>query len=246
MAQYTLTIREILENNVKIFDFDYPIFDEAYRTTLEENITNAFYFREIGQETVGKFKWYLKAKMKLIMPYYNQLYRSTLYEVDPLSPYHVTESYTRSTTGSGSVSIKEDQTVNNTVHEEGTTTGSGTTSGSESDKELFSDTPQGRVSLDADGSNNTYITSIKQNSNSNTGSTTSTGNNTADTTNDTTTGKTGTNTTNDTGNETFSRSMTGHIGVQTYSDLINSWRTTFINIDQKIIDELNELFMGVY
>lgn len=34
---------------------DYPIFDEAYRNTLNNKIIRHYYTREIGAETVGRF-----------------------------------------------------------------------------------------------------------------------------------------------------------------------------------------------
>ena len=43
MAHYTVTIKTLLDNG---FDFglkDYPIFDESYRSTLNQNILN-YYF----------------------------------------------------------------------------------------------------------------------------------------------------------------------------------------------------------
>ena len=35
----------------KIFDFDFPIFDESYRNVLETKILKLYYTREIGLET---------------------------------------------------------------------------------------------------------------------------------------------------------------------------------------------------
>ena len=36
-----------------VFNFNYPIYDQAYKPVLESLILNHFYVREIGQETVG-------------------------------------------------------------------------------------------------------------------------------------------------------------------------------------------------
>ena len=45
-------IDEILDRAVpKIFDFEWPIFDEEYRVPLEKKILRYFYTREIGCET---------------------------------------------------------------------------------------------------------------------------------------------------------------------------------------------------
>ena len=76
MANYTIELRTILENNVNIFDFNYPIFDESYRAKFEENFINHFYYREIGFETISRFKHHLKTELNILMPYYNKLYTS--------------------------------------------------------------------------------------------------------------------------------------------------------------------------
>lgn len=74
----------IAESRSKIFDFDYPIFDEAYRPVLESKILYHYYTREICEETVGLWKLRLKAKMNEIMPYYNKLYQSELLNFNPM------------------------------------------------------------------------------------------------------------------------------------------------------------------
>lgn len=68
----------------RVFNFDFPIYDEAYRPELEKKILRHFYTREIGYETVGLWKLKLEDKLNLIMPYYNKLYESTLLEFNPL------------------------------------------------------------------------------------------------------------------------------------------------------------------
>ena len=104
MSKYTTEVRYICETNAgltesqgysnvkdiiansraKIFDFDYPIFDEAYKPTLETKILKHYYTREIGLETVGLWKHFLDMRMNEIMPYYNKLYESELIEFNPL------------------------------------------------------------------------------------------------------------------------------------------------------------------
>ena len=82
-----------------IFDFEYPIFDEAYRGVLEKKILRHYYTREIGQETFGLFQLFLSDKMNEIMPYYNQLYESELlkHQIEPLtnSGYYQTDNNRR-------------------------------------------------------------------------------------------------------------------------------------------------------
>ena len=75
MAKYTITIKTLIDNK---FDFqmtNYPIFDENYRKTLNDNILHHYYENEIGFETAPLFRFYLNQKLNEIMPYYNELYK---------------------------------------------------------------------------------------------------------------------------------------------------------------------------
>ena len=98
MEKTTLTLGEIIENNVNIFDFDYPFYNEEYRKTFEQHFIDHFYFDEIGQETVGRFKQRLKIKFNLIMPYWNKILLADALEQRILDNYDVTETYTRNVT----------------------------------------------------------------------------------------------------------------------------------------------------
>ena len=210
MAQYTLTLKQLKENNVPLFNFNYPIFNEEYRPILEEKITRHFYFREIGFETIGRFLFELETKLNEIMPFYNKLYESTLLEFDPLLNYQVKETYEKKMTGNS-------QGNANSI-----------TTGSQNDKSnnLFSDTPQGRVDFES----SSHVTTMAQDVSSSTS------------TNDSNITQSQSN--ND--REEFVRTMEGNIGVQTFSQLINDYRKTFINVDLMVMDELNELFIRVY
>ena len=95
MERTTLTLGEIIENNVNIFDFEYPFYSEEYRPTFEQHFIEHFYFDEIGQETVARFKQRLKIKFNLIMPYWNKIFLADNLEQRILDNYDVTETYTR-------------------------------------------------------------------------------------------------------------------------------------------------------
>lgn len=111
MAYYTVRLRDVVESEThygspmkpttkeriemgrqKVFDFDYPLFDESYRKEFETRFLRTFYMNEISEETFGLWKFKLETWLNLHMPYYNQLYRSTLLEYDPLinTDYKVT------------------------------------------------------------------------------------------------------------------------------------------------------------
>lgn len=87
MSRYTTEFRYILQNedwtDERLGLGEYPIFDEEYRSNLNTKIKNHFYFDEIGSETPARFAQRLNNKMCNIMPYYNQLYKSTLLEIFP-------------------------------------------------------------------------------------------------------------------------------------------------------------------
>lgn len=78
--------KEIIEKaRVKIFNFEYPIFDDSYKSVLETKILKHFYFKEIGFETYGVWHMMLDTTMNEIMPYYNQLYESEKLTFNPFN-----------------------------------------------------------------------------------------------------------------------------------------------------------------
>lgn len=91
MAQYTIELRRLVESGYPLALDRYPIFMEEYRGGLNQKIIEHFYFREIGQETADRFNFMLRRKMNEIMPFYNELYKSTLLEFDPLASDFFTE-----------------------------------------------------------------------------------------------------------------------------------------------------------
>ena len=123
MSKYTISIKNLIKNN---FDFglnDYPIFDENYRETLNNNILYAYYEDEIGLETPELFKVYLNRTMNRIMPYYNNLYlaQKELLNKGLFNNVNYSETSNRK--------VKSDSSSN--------TKGKG----------LYQDTPQGQISM---------------------------------------------------------------------------------------------------
>ena len=147
MAKYTITIKTLIDNN---FDFQmnsYPIFDENYRETLNNNILHHYYENEIGFETAPLFRFYLNQKLNEIMPYYNELYKVQKKLINDnllLNNVNLTEELKgRNTTQTSSVS----QSTNK-------------------GKNLFQDTPQGNISQQDINAQNVYATNITLNDNS--------------------------------------------------------------------------------
>ena len=67
-----------------LFDFKYPVNDDATKKRIEIAILKHYYLREIAFETVGIFKIKLNDRLNLIMPRYNALYNK---QDLSLSPY---------------------------------------------------------------------------------------------------------------------------------------------------------------
>lgn len=93
MAEYTIELRHVVENH-KIFDFNYPFYDETKRADFERKFIRHFYFREIGAETIDRFMLYLEDKMNTVFPYYNELFNAANIEYSILNNYNLTEEFT--------------------------------------------------------------------------------------------------------------------------------------------------------
>lgn len=224
-TKVTLELRDLVENGVKIWDFDYPSYYKGdEKKAFEQKVIDHYYFRQIGQETVGRFLHYFRAKIREIMPYYIQRYESVdLFKSveDPLQSYDLTEEYTRNTSNTG------------TTKSSGSTSGSGTsTEDVTTDRERrHSDTPQGSI----DNLDNYMSDATKEKENVGTNATNSaTSESSADTES------------TDTGEETYKLKRYGNIGVQPLGQEINVLRSSFINVDMEIIEELADLFLKVY
>lgn len=64
---------------------EYPIFEESYRKHLNDKIIEHYYFKEIGTETLARFRWYMRVRMNEIMPKFNVLYEAQNSIVDPMT-----------------------------------------------------------------------------------------------------------------------------------------------------------------
>ena len=81
MAKYTIELDSMVrDKNFNLFSFEYDFYtdDINIRKKFEQKFIDRYRFHEIGFETVGRFKHYLKASLNEIAPYYRQLYESEL------------------------------------------------------------------------------------------------------------------------------------------------------------------------
>lgn len=234
-----------------IFDFPYPIFDETYRAVLETKILKHYYTREIGEETYGLWKLRLDTKMNEIMPYYNQLYKSTLLEFNPL--YDVDINRTHNATRKGTEILNGNVDTNGQViastNANNTTTSDNTTdqTGTNGNTDKYSATPQGGL----DGlAQDKYLTNARMITGNDTlnSKTHSTTDDMIDSTTDTSTNMTTATKNNTTINNTedYLESVKGKQGTQSYASMILEFRETFLNIDMMVINDLSDLFMNIW
>ena len=191
-SQVTFELRHLLECGQELFDSKdkYPIWDEDHRPELEKKIIEHYANRQIGFETFGRFKYELNVRMREIMPYYVELWKTTQFEYNPIENYNMTEG-------------SEDLT-----NSKGNSKANGL--------EKFSDTPQGSIQNLEDG----FLTNATQN------------NSTAESS-----------TENKSKHDMWRK---GNIGVTSTQQLIQGERDIILNIDMQIIDNLKDLFLGVY
>ena len=195
MSKYTITIKNLMKNH---FDFnlqEYPIFDENYRETLNNNILYYYYEDEIGVETPELFKIYLNRTLNRIMPYYNNLYQAQ-------------------------IKLLNEGVFNNVnLKEQSTRDINSTNNSTNKGKGLYQDTPQGNIDM-TEFENQHYATNLTMNSNQDT----NTGNSTDD----------------------YVRTIIGNNGNRYPIELLKEVTNNLMNIDNLIINELEDLFMGIY
>lgn len=273
-------IEQVIKNCLpKVFDFNFPIFDESYRSVLETKILRHYYTREIGLETVGLWKLKLSTKLNEIIPYYNKLYKSELIKFNPL--YDVDLTRERKIDGKGTKDTKNsenrsgnnntettqdnDSSVKETGSDNGTT--AGTANGTQNQNtngngtNMYSDTPQGAIT---DLQAGRYLTNatIDSATNTFTGASSDTTTQTTENTNNSTVDSNGSvdsttesdfnskidgfSNTTLSNTEDYLERVIGSNGGESFSKRLNDYRSTFINIDMMVINELEDLFFGLW
>ena len=81
-----------------IFDFNYPVLDEATKKRIEIAILKHYYYREIAFETIGQFKIKLNDRLNLIMGRYNSLYQKQDLSLSPYINSYLKETGNNSST----------------------------------------------------------------------------------------------------------------------------------------------------
>lgn len=248
MSKYTTEVRYICENASglkyslgwenadtiiasaydKIFDSSWELYDEDYRGVLCPKILKHYYTREICAETVGLWKLWLNERMGMIMPYYNQLYESTLlefkpfYDIDYYDEMESTGTQAETTNEKSVLTLNTKQTTN--IDE------------SADDWQMYSDTPQGGLS---GISSNKYLTNATNNTHEGESETVGTTTGTNDTDTDTSRDLNST--------DNYLKHVYGKFNSsKSYAQLLKELRESFLNIDAMIIEELSDLFLTLW
>lgn len=253
----------------KLFDFLYPI-DENYKKEFETKFIRHFYFKEIGFETEGLFKFALEEWLNLNMPYWNKILESTHLEYDPLQNV----DYKKDSDLERNLDQVDNRVVDSRIENNGkassesdaTTSEKGKVTGDQTNdrnietkkKRMFEDTPDGRLDIVNDGNIIQYATDLTQEDNKeNIGDKVKTQ---TDSTNDSTghtTSKGETNNITEGNNVDDFKSekdekqklkdhVYGKQGNVSYPQLIKEHREAILNVEKMIFDEMKILFMLVY
>lgn len=228
----TVELGDIVASGVDVWAFDYPVpaktvtyngktaavpFD---KDAFQQKILDHYRFRQIGQETVGRWLHYFRTRIREIMPYYVQLYEfeAKWFNIaDPLESYNLTETFEETSSGSGTQSTS------------GTSESNSENAGTNEKTSRVSDTPQGRIENLDD-----YLTRAGKDNETSSGTASVTGSDTSETSSE------------NTGTTTHTLTRRGNIGVQPLGTEVTNIRDAFINIDLMVINELKDLFLQVY
>lgn len=259
MADYTMLLKDLFTPNrfghsyfsrsqVESWFMDYELSD--YLTTEQiEKIQNAgmwskeklarkivdhYLMREIGYETPALFQHFAKIKMKEIMEYELPVVYSNSLEYDPLESVLFDITETRNINGQGT--SESSSNSSGTGH----SVASSSTSANESGLTVSSDTPQTNISkTDILAGNYASETNASQADSTSSGSTT----NDTQTSNDIN----GTTSTNSQTTEEWHHHEQGNKGVlDSYQKMLVDYRKSLVAVDKEIIEQLNDLFMGIY
>ena len=237
MAHYTITIKTLIDND---FDFQmtsYPIFDENYRNVLNQKILNHYYESEIGFETAALFRFYLNTKLNEIMPFYNELYKAQKNIIDNnLLLNNVNLEERLAGTNSNNTT---DNTTNSTTTS-GQSSSTSTSSGTNNGKNVFQDTPQGSVLNQTLDDASLYATNVTLDRNTSSNSITDSSSNSGTASN--TIARTG----SLNGTNSYIKTITGNNGGRFNIDLLKDIEEKLMNIDLLVINQLNDLFMGIF
>ena len=251
----------------QIFTTNTAFFDESYRSVLCKKILKRYYTREIGCETVGLWKLWMNERLESVMPYYNQLYKSELIEFNPmydvdLSTTHEKENAEARHSAENESGKHEQWNMHNEHYEDNYGSNRTTNDINKTEKtvnvgstDLYSDTPQGSISgLE----NMNYLTNARKvdtdtaDDTSFSGTTDTNVDDKSDGVREWTDAENYTHSKDNTADasvnssEDYFQHVLGKSGGASYSKMLMEFRETFLNIDNMVIEEFADLFMGLW
>lgn len=267
MSTYTIQVRSICEylndlseppewdniSNVvftaaqKIFLPTLKTFDPDHTIELETKILYTYYTREIGFETYGLWKFHMNNKLRMLLPYYNQLYQGLAEQVSPYDNVNMWVKTSRELAENNSDIQNRDfrDTESGTLLRKESGDKTNTTNTNANDLSLFSATPQGSISglLNMD-----YLTNATKNNSASTNFTSDT------TTHDMKDTTEGTRMKDENvkrngmrmRDEGYTSERKGKDSLSSYMELNRKYLDGVLNIDKMFVDEFADLFMGVW
>lgn len=228
----------------KVFNFQFPLYDEAHRLPLELKILRHYYTREICAETVGRWKLFLEDRLNEIMPYYNELYKSADLKFDPFADTDYTVEHEGDSSTEGNTRSEDERNS--------TDSGADVRTWEQHDKsshwQLYSDTPQGGIggienASDASLGNNAYLTNATHDIHDGTGTGGQDTQNYGRVNDQTGSSESSSSSTSA---DSYLDKVKGKRGSLSYSKMLEEYRNTIINIDKMIIDDLADLFITLW
>ena len=118
MSKYTIELRQIENCICYLFPKGFPFYtdSEEMRLNFIQKFYDEYMFREIGFETVERFKRSLLGKLNKIMPYYTQLYHTELESknINFMLNKDLIETFEREITGSSEINANSTSNSNGT------------------------------------------------------------------------------------------------------------------------------------
>ncbi len=220
MANYTISLRDLLDADFDIGLKDYPIYDEAHRETLNNMIINHYMMSEICAETPALFKLLLNNTMNEIMPKYNIIYKAA-------------EELANMSVILGNVDIYEVETTIDSAIINKTGSDKNRIQANNVSKQVYLDTPQGNIKKQDINDESIYATNITINSD------------VSDKNSNYTEMEYGSSTRN-TGNVDRNKHTYGNSGGKYPTEVLLELQKSILNVDKAIIDELCNCFIGLY
>lgn len=232
-------VNEVIEKSRNRIFPPFEIFDESYRSVLETKILKHFYTREIGCEAFGLWQLRLDAKLSVIMPYYNKLYKAINIDIPVID--NVDMNVEHNIGRNADTKVNDSTGITGGSNTESNTATNTATTSTANLKTRHSDTPQGSLQ---DLESNEYMTDATISDSMQTVNTDTTSN-TNSNTNSYSNSKSNSDT-NAKSTEEYAEHRWGKEGTITYVSMVNEYIEKMKNIDAMLIRELEDLFMQIW